>query len=104
MSANMEPTAKDQTRRVNSAMDHHVLNGPSGASGLDALPSVDQDREPELVAAWELTDKRLLLAKDQALRLLFARDNRAATGLNGAIGQCAIRNVEVDSLSVPVLA
>lgn len=104
VSANTELIAKDQMRRLNSVMDHHVLNGLSGVSGLDALPSADQVKEPELVDAWDRMDKRLLLAKDQALKLLFVKDNPAATGLNGAIGLCVIRNAVEDSLSVLVLA
>lgn len=91
-------------RRVSSAMDHHVPNGLSGASGLDVLPNADQDKEPELVDAWEPMDKKLPLAKDQALKLLFAKDNLAVTGLNGATGLCVIRNAEVDNLFVHVLA
>lgn len=104
VSANTELIAKDQPRKANSVMDHHVLNGPSGASGLDALPSVDQDKEPELVDVWDRMDRKLLLAKDQALRLLSVKDNPVATGLNGATGLCVIRNAVEDSLSVLVLA
>lgn len=102
--ANSELIAKVQMRRVNSAMDHHVLNGPSGASGLDALPSADQDKEPELVDVWDQTDKRLLLARDQVSRLPSVKDKTAATGLNGAIGLCVTRSVVEDSPSVLVLA
>lgn len=102
--ANMEPIVKDQTRRPNSVTDHHVLNGPSGASGLDALPSAAQDKELELVDAWDQMDKRLLHAKDQALKLLSVKDKTAATGQNGVTGQCVIRNAEEDNLFVLVLA
>lgn len=104
VSANTELIAKDQLRRVNSVMDHHVPNGPNGASGLAVLPNVDQDKEPELVDVWDQMDRKLLLAKDQVLRLLSAKDSPVATGLNGAIGLCVIRNVVEDSLSVPVHA
>lgn len=104
VSANTELIAKDQTRKANSATDHHVLNGPSGASGRDALPSVDQDREPELVDAWDQTDKRQPHARDQVSRLPSVKDKTAATGRNGATGQCVTRSVEEDNPSVLALA
>lgn len=104
MSANSELIVKDQMRKVNSVTDHHVLNGPTGASGLDALPNADQDKELELVDVWDQMDKKQLLAKDQVSKPLSVRDNLVATGQNGAIGQCVTRNAEVDSPSVLVPA
>lgn len=95
MSANLELIAKDQTKRANSATDLHVPSGQSGASGQDALQSADPDNGLELVGALDQTGKKPLLAKDQVLKLPFAKGNLAATGLSGVTGPCATRNAGV---------